>query len=551
MQSQLHFVPTETTAPGPLRAYRLALFALVVLSLGLRLYALDWGMPQFNPAHMARSEYRNSYHIDEDNFLWGLVQMRPAAGNFDVLDYHWGTLQYYLIYGALLGGEAMGLVPAPWETAFQNGDIPSIPHFYELGRLVSVAAGAACTLVVVGLGTMLAGNQAGLAAGLAYAIAPLPVVEAHYLTNDVVMSALVAAAVLAAVLAVQGGSVWWLAGSGLLLGLAIADKYSAVFAALALPVAQVVSVRRTHDREGIRMLGLLLLPPLGALVGFLLGEPYALLAPDKLVAGLRISTAGNSINFNQGIQGPLGMVWWQARNLAGLGLTWPLALLALGGLALMLASLQRTRKNPGPGPVAPLPAALPSLIVMAALAGLAASLFLNRVFMMRYTQPLVPLLSVAAGVAWTAIPVANLRRGAGALALMAAGVITLGQLSLMGGPHTANELLAWLETHLQPRQYVARLWPEYPPLDGGSYRLLRLDPWRPDLPAGARPDYVIMDNMLFGPPTPALADALSRDYVQVATFSAQPRLGPFTWDEGVTPHDWKYSHPAFAVYRRR
>jgi hypothetical protein len=175
---------------------------------------------------------------------------------------------------------------------------------------------------------------------------------------------------------------------------------------------------------------------------------------------------------------------------------------------------------------------------------------LNRVFMLRYSQPLVPLLAVAAGVGWAAIPWRGARRLAGAGAVAAAAVITGGQLALLVGPHPANDLLAWLQPRLAPGQQVARLWPEYPVLDGTRYGLIRLDPWRPDLAAEARPDYIIMDDMALGPPTPALAGLLATRYREVARFAARPHLGGIAWDEGATPHDWKYSHPAFTVYRR-
>src|SRR5207253_10775007 len=126
------------------------------------------------------SSYRNSYHLDEDNFLWGLLQMRPSEGNFDVMDYHWGTLQFYLIDGVLLGSEATGIIPAPWEDAFRQGNIPVIPKLYILGRLLSALAGAATTFVVLALGKLLSGRAAGIAAAIAYSVAPLAVVEAHY-----------------------------------------------------------------------------------------------------------------------------------------------------------------------------------------------------------------------------------------------------------------------------------------------------------------------------------------------------------------------------------
>jgi hypothetical protein len=138
--------------------WRLGVGAVLAVSLALRLLALDWGIPHYDPAVLPNTPYRHSYHIDEDNFLWGLMQMRPAAGNFDVVDYHWGTLQHFLIYGVLLGGSALGVVPAPWEAAFARGDVAALPRLFILGRLVSVAAGLAGTLLVIGMGALLGGR---------------------------------------------------------------------------------------------------------------------------------------------------------------------------------------------------------------------------------------------------------------------------------------------------------------------------------------------------------------------------------------------------------
>ena len=155
--------------------------------------------------------------------------------------------QFFLVDGTFLAGESLGIIPTPWETAFQNRDIEAIRKLYILGRLVSVLAGLVGTFLVVLLGTWLAGRIGGLAAGAAYTVAPLTVVEAHYLTNDVVMSVLVLGSVLCAVLAVQRVRVGWLFSAGLLLGLGIADKYSAIFAAPAVGVAQILIWRAGID----------------------------------------------------------------------------------------------------------------------------------------------------------------------------------------------------------------------------------------------------------------------------------------------------------------
>ena len=560
------------------RGIALAVGALLAVSLTLRLVGIDWGIPRYNPALMPFTEYRNSYHIDEDNFLWGLAFMEPSAWNFDVSIYHWGTLQFYLIYGALLLGSAIGVVPAPWEDAFLGGDVEALPSIYVLGRLVSVVMGVLATLIVIGLGKALGGWRAGLGAGAAYAIAPLAVVGSHYLTNDITMSALLAGSIYGGVRAVQSGDGRWLFGAGLLLGLAVSAKYSAAFGALALVVAQMGFLahgrRTTEDalpgagRLATSLLLALALPWIGAVTGFLLGEPYALLMPNKLVEGLQQASQGNSWNPSQGIATLFGMLGWQARNLAQFGLTFPLALLAVGGLAVMLRggrTMGGGRAN-GDGPEAAvaeqssrithrasrftLATTLfrPSSVVFAALLGAVVGLALNRIEMLRYTHVLLPLACVCAGIGWAALSPRVLRWGVGALAVVVAGWVTLGQLSMLTGPHTANSLLTWLDANLRPGDSVARLWPEYPMLDKRLYTLIRLDPWRPDVPPGELPDYIILDDMALGPATEALIGLVASRYEEVASFGSRPQVFGNSWDEGDTPHDWKYSHPTFRVY---
>ena len=569
----------------------MAVGALLAISLTLRLVGIGWGIPHYDADLMPYTEYRHSYHIDEDNFLWGLALMQPSAGNFDVSIHHWGTLQFYLIYGALLIGSFVGVVPEPWEEAFLAGDVEALPRLYVLGRLVSVLMGVAATLVVIALGKALGGWRAGLGAGAAYAIAPLAVVGSHYLTNDITMSALLVGSVYAGVRAIQTGDGRWLFGAGLLLGLATSAKYSAAFGALALVVAQASFL--AQEREGApneggvtsssegkagrimlaRTLLVLALPWLGAVIGFLLGEPYALLTPHILTEGLQQASQGNAFDPSQGLGPPLEMLGWQARNLAEFGLTVPLALLAVGGVVVLALRGRRTtddrrrviegRRQKVEGSqalhithhvsrITPLSVVRrPSSVVLVALLGLIAGLALNRIYMLRYTHVLLPLAAVCAGIGWASISLKFLRWGMGVLALAVAGWITLGQLSMLAGAHPANSLLSWLQANLRPGDEVARLWPEYPLLDKRQYRLVRLDPWGPDLAPDHRPDYIILDDMALGPLGERLTSVVASEYKEVARFGSRPQVLGNSWDEGDTPHDWKYSHPTFRVYARR
>ncbi len=192
-----------------------------------------------------------------------------------------------------------------------------------------------------------------------------------------------------------------------------------------------------------------------------------------------------------------------------------------------------------------------SSVVLAAILGLTIGLALNRVHMLRYTHVLLPLMAVCAGVGWAAISPRVLRWGLGLLGVVVAGWITLGQLSMLAGPHPANSLLSWLNGNLRPGDRVARLWPEYPVLDSRNYRLVRLNPWRPDISPGDRPDYIVLDDMALGPFTNRLTTMVANEYREVAWFGMRPQVFGYSWEEGETPHDWKYSHPTFRVYARK
>jgi hypothetical protein len=533
------------------------------ISFALRAFALDWGVPQFAPGALPPDHYRPSYQFDEDLYLQELVNFRPAQGQWDVQDYHWGTLQFYLIYGSVRLGEAVGIIPTPWYTPFQQGDVPNVQRIYILARLVSVIAGVVGTLLVMALGMMLGGRRVGFAAGVAYTVAPLAVVGTHYLVNDVTMSTLSVATVLAAVLGVQRRRLAWLVGAGVLLGLATAAKYSGIFVFPAVLAAQwsLWQLARVAppqadagDDPGIHRgppgWQLLLLPWLGAAVGFVAGEPNALLTPEKVIAGLQVAGQGNAPNTADGIFRVVSVLGWQVFDLAGLALTWPLAVLAFGGLALMF--VRTLRRSPRRGsPAQPDPRLLLFTVVLAAIEGMLLGVALNRVPMLRYTQPLLPLLAVAAGLGWAALPRPTWRWIGGAVAVLGAAVVTLGQLSLLAGPHPVDALQAWLVPRLQPGQQVAQVWPEYPVLDETRYQLVQIVPWAPDLAADVHPDYILMNDMLLAPPSAQLATRLAQEYREVARFSQQPHLGPFAWEEGQTPHDWKYSHPTLIVYARR
>src|SRR5205807_1421445 len=95
--------------------FRVAVGGVLVLSLALRMFGIGWGMVAY-PEATPKTEYVSSYHLDEDNLLWAVTGIDAAHANFDVGDYHWGTLQFYVVYAALAAGEVAGAIRSPWQT---------------------------------------------------------------------------------------------------------------------------------------------------------------------------------------------------------------------------------------------------------------------------------------------------------------------------------------------------------------------------------------------------------------------------------------------------
>src|SRR5262245_11511780 len=369
---------------------------------------------------------RSTFHPDEDKILRQLARMRPEALDFHPGDFGWGTLQTYLVGAALAAGRLAGLVDHPLQ-AFRDAT-PEFPRVFLIGRALSAAFGLATLIVVFLAARRLAGETAGLLAALVLAVSPLHVVHGHFLTADVALGFWVGLAVL---LLDRGSQ----AGAGFTLGLALATKPNAVFL---LPAFAWVHFQRRPARWWTAYAA--------AAAGFLLGQPYALLAAGDWTAALlhllrHDAAAGD---------GAPAVAVRQLYHLAFYG---------LGPVACALALLGLRRA----GGVVPASALL-----------LLLSLPLTGYPMARYCLPALPLLAVAAGVRlaatsppWRAVLVA--------LSVLPALAFSVAQVGLLTGAHTAQDAADWIDGHLPDGSAIVQLWPEYPILDGRRYRLQPFD----------------------------------------------------------------------------
>ena len=303
---------------------RWSLAAVFTLSLALRLIGIGWGIPVYE-AETAKAApgLRVSFHPDEDNFLWNLTRVRPEKLDFAVNDFHWGTLQYHLITLALLLAQGLEVVSSPWRDSFLGFHPVEYARVFVTGRAVSAILGACSVFVAFGIGKRLYRSQAGLISALVLALMPLHVVKSHDLTADTTMVFFLLLAFWRLLISFEHPSAQNQLISGLASGLAVAAKYSAVFLLPAVVFGHCSRLGGSWTKKSWFYAGIVL--------GFLLGEPYALVHFRQFW-----ESVNPYLQFGRlpegAVPGVLALLGLQLKNLAMFGLGVPLTLVLLVGL---------------------------------------------------------------------------------------------------------------------------------------------------------------------------------------------------------------------------
>lgn len=503
------------------------LWGILAIGLLLRTAAIDWGLPPATPEGAA-SGIRNSYAFDEDKLLESLARTDPTRLDVDPKLYEWGTLHLELVLGALEGAQAAGVFERPWREAFRQMVPGEFEKVYVAGRLVSVVADLVTVLLVFLLGAEAAGPRAGLWAAALVAFSAGHVLQASQIRVDVTATTLVTlTALLAARTSEAARPRNWFA-LGLAAGLAVSAKYSTVLIVGAL-VALALWKNRLCWRASCWAL-------LGIPAGFLIGEPFVITNGGEVARQV-----GRLIGLSRQIPLPLLI---PKPILLGQHLAY-LARFSLGIPAVVLAGyglwMLRRRSVPRFG------APLFTILTVALLAG-GVSLLPQNWPLMRYHLPLVPLCAVAAAAGivqllrWSG-PVA----GAGALAF--ALCASIAQVRFMLYPHPANLALAVVQKAVPAGETVARIMPEFPPLDAARYPM-GPNPLIDDLTKDPPPWVVVCDLPIIDYPA-ANQRLLESRYEAIAVFRSLRVFAWATLGEAGAPHDWKYTHPSMTVYRLR
>ncbi len=280
---------TDLQTRGPTTVVTTILLAsLIAAGIVFRMMGLGWGIPLAVPPEA--TNLRSSYQLDEDKYLRGAAKVSFSERNLDVGDYHWGTLQFYLVAVALKAANLSGFLQRPWRESFLNWNPDEFGRVYIVGRIVSAITGILSIFLIYKIGRKLKNSATGLAAAAFLAVAPFHVVHSHFLTADVTMVCLLLACILFLLSSLDEDTLLNRVAGGLFLGLAISAKYSAV---CLLPLWAGIDLFRRKSSYKTIVAGY------GALLaGFVLGEPYAVLHPSAITdSWARIFPSGIASSF--------------------------------------------------------------------------------------------------------------------------------------------------------------------------------------------------------------------------------------------------------------
>ncbi|MCS6777129.1 MAG: glycosyltransferase family 39 protein [Chloroherpetonaceae bacterium] len=452
-------------SPGPItRAHALWLALIILLGAILRFWALHWSLP--DTRHPLAT-----YHPDERINLNTALNADFLRGDFDIEFYNYGTLYFYLVHCAHIFGSGWKLIPTtpapPAHTSLSPVQelqrlAPENAGLFLAGRIVTALLGTATVAAMFLLGHRAFGTQTGLLAALLYAVAPLAVVHAHFLTVDVPATFFVTLTLIGALRLLNHPARKDFVLAGVYTGLAAATRYNA---GLVLVAPCVATIRATPKGPARRYNTALLIG--AATLTFLIACPGIWInwdafwngLPSYPGSGLRYellehSRQGHGDTFLQTGPG----AWYHLTVSLRYGLGMPLLLLAIAGTLTAIA--RRTPQD---------------LTLIAFLAAYYSATSLSAVRFARYMLPLFPVLCVLAArwatttgrerltPPWRSVPPAL-----GALTATSVGaLITIPLLSAMHATDPRDAVARALETRAPAGASVAfaRIpWFSSPPL---------------------------------------------------------------------------------------
>ncbi len=264
--------------PRSQRIYTILLFSALIIGAGLRLYGVDFGLP-------------DSYHPDEFKKARLLKQMKVHQTIDPQFTLH-PPLLLYFSWGFSIIIKALHFFP-------ENG----IARNLLAGRMVSVVAGTISIYLVYLLGRRMFSKEAGVFAALFLAISPLHVTCSRYMKEDVLFTMFVLACAVVVLKSCKEEKPKLLLLAGLLAGFAFGSKYTGVLCVVFLSAAPWLVQERFTWKPEKRFIKPTLFSLLMMGFGFLVSVPYIFLSIENVQLLLR----GFQIESRHAATGHLGV----------------------------------------------------------------------------------------------------------------------------------------------------------------------------------------------------------------------------------------------------
>ena len=433
-------------APSRLAPSTVALIALLLAAFALRVYGLNW-----DDGHYLHPDERYvaiviSERIDfawppsVDNLLdpaTSDLNPRSVDDKGDYREFPYGALPLFVTD---LAAELLNRVDGAERNWHDYGQV------YKVGRSISALLDTLTVLLIYLIARRAFSSRVGLGAATVAALAPMSIQLAHFFTTDSWLTFFVALCLLCAVRAAEGGSWRWFAAAGASFGLAMATKGSVFTLAGLLGVTGLYDAWRrwqsvTQPAAAVgNGLARLALAAVAALLAFALFEPYALVNPGiylkSLVTQADIVSGRFDVPFTRQYIGT-PRVLYQVEQLVRWGFGPVGGILAIGGLLVLTRSFWQRR-------------GAAETLALAWFLGYGLVVAIPETKFLRYLAPLIPVLAIAAGLAFDAVWRFLSGRGGSRLA-------TAGTALLLAGAALWTGAFESIYAHQNPR-IVASEW---------------------------------------------------------------------------------------------
>jgi 4-amino-4-deoxy-L-arabinose transferase-like glycosyltransferase len=426
---------------------RTGLLAIILIAVVIRLWGLDFGLPQ-------------QFHPDEPVVVTR-AEYGVASGDWDPKAFHWPSGQIYLLGAEYEIWFWTGKIMGQWDTTdpdFMAYVLKNPGGFYYLGRLTTLLFGVGC----VWLGFILARRFMGLTGALIVAallaLNPIMVRHSRFITPDIpseffFLAALIFIDRLKNRMSIpsqekaalesnnpERGTITSLAGwSAVLIGLGTGMKYPV--AVLVIPLFAVILFGGGGIKVG-RKVGLAIGAGAIALLTFIATTPFAVLDFQKFITDL--ATISWHVKTGHIGMEAVGGIWQSIINqlLKDNGQVWT-GIGVIGALFFLFIKPGRTW-----------PMIIAFLLVVSSFAPL-------QVFSDRYLVPLIPFLALGLGllIEWVVVSMEKGKAGKWASLVAVAIVLVIGvqgawvtykdahQLTL---PDTRTAALDWVVKNIPP-----------------------------------------------------------------------------------------------------